>query len=50
MGNDAEGDRAIAAINGKELDGRALNVNEARPKAEGARGGGGGGGYGKKRW
>jgi cold-inducible RNA-binding protein len=48
MSNDAEGDRAIAALNGKDLDGRALNVNEARPKAE--RSGGGGGGYGKKRW
>jgi RNA recognition motif-containing protein len=49
MNNDGEGDRAISALNGKELDGRALNVNEARPKAE--RSGSGGGGYGqKKRW
>jgi cold-inducible RNA-binding protein len=48
MSNDSEGDRAIAALNGKDLDGRALNVNEARPKAE--RSGGGGGGYGQKRW
>jgi RNA recognition motif-containing protein len=48
MSNDGEGDRAIAALNGKDLDGRALNVNEARPKAE--RSGGGGGGFGKKRW
>src|SRR6266705_2428770 len=39
MSNNAEGDRAIAELNGRELDGRALNVNEARPKAE--RGGGG---------
>jgi cold-inducible RNA-binding protein len=49
MSNDGEGDRAIAALNGKDLDGRALNVNEARPKAERS-GGGGGGGFGKKRW
>ncbi len=37
-------DAAIAALNGKELDGRALTVNEARPREE--RAGGGGGGYG----
>jgi cold-inducible RNA-binding protein len=43
MSNDAEGNNAIAAINGRELGGRALNVNEARPKGSG--GGGGGGGY-----
>jgi cold-inducible RNA-binding protein len=47
MSNDGEGDRAIAALNGKDLDGRALNVNEARPKTERS---GGGGGFGKKRW
>jgi cold-inducible RNA-binding protein len=40
MSNASEADRAIAELNGRELDGRALNVNEARPKAE--RGGGGG--------
>jgi RNA recognition motif-containing protein len=34
-----EAERAIAALNGRELDGRALNINEARPKEE--RGGGG---------
>ena len=44
MSNDAEGNNAIAAINGRELGGRALNVNEARPKGSGG-GGGGGGGY-----
>jgi RNA recognition motif-containing protein len=43
MTNDAEAERAIAELNGRELDGRALNVNEARPKED--RGGGGGGGY-----
>ena len=47
MTNNAEGDRAIAAVNGKEVGGRALNVNEAKPKSEGAsRGGGGGRGSG----
>ena len=40
MSNDGEGERAIAALNGRELDGRALNINEARPKE--ARSGGGG--------
>jgi cold-inducible RNA-binding protein len=48
MRNDAEGDRAIAAVNGKEVGGRALNVNEAKPKSEGgSRGFGGGGGRGR---
>jgi cold-inducible RNA-binding protein len=37
---DAEGDRAIEVLSGKELNGRALTVNEARPKAERASGGG----------
>ena len=43
MSNDAEGNNAIAVINGQELGGRALNVNEARPKTSGGGGGGGGG-------
>ena len=42
MANDAEGEKAIAAINGQDLDGRTLNVNEARPKAERSGSGGGG--------
>ena len=42
MSNDDEAERAIAALNGANLDGRAINVNEARPKED--RGGGGGGG------
>ena len=46
MTNDAEGDRAIAAENGREVGGRTINVNEARPKSEGAGGGGGGRGRG----
>lgn len=40
MNNDGEGERAIAALNGRELDGRVLNINEARPKE--SRSGGGG--------
>ncbi len=50
MANDGEGDKAIAAINGTDLDGRTLNVNEARPKADRGSAGGGGGGFGRKRW
>ncbi len=45
MTSEAEADRAIAGLNGANLDGRALNVNEARPKTErkgGFHGGGGG--------
>jgi cold-inducible RNA-binding protein len=40
---------AIAGMNGKELKGRALNVNEARPRTDDRRGGGGGGGGGAGR-
>src|SRR5450432_270878 len=36
---------AVAALNGKNVDGRDLTVNEARPREERAPGGGGGGGY-----
>ena len=51
MTNDSEGTAAINALNGRDLDGRTLNVNEARPKAErGFAGGGGGGGGRKQRW
>ncbi len=55
MSSDAEGQAAISGLNGKELKGRELNVNEARPRTESFRGGstggfgggqGGGGGYG----
>ena len=45
MGSDAEAQAAIAALNGQENGGRALTVNEAKPK-ESRSGGGGGGGYG----
>jgi len=45
MASKAEGQSAIDGLNGKELKGRALNVNEARPRTEsrGSRGGYGGG-------
>ncbi|HZU38962.1 MAG TPA: RNA-binding protein [Gemmataceae bacterium] len=48
MGSDQEAQAAIQALNGKEIEGRALTVNEARPKTEGGGGGGRGGrgGYG----
>jgi len=49
----AEAERAIAELNGRDLDGRTLNINEARPKEDrgfggggNRRGGGGGGGFG----
>ena len=44
MASDAEAQAAIAAMNGQEHGGRALTVNEARPKENRAGGGGGGGG------
>src|SRR3954467_5953739 len=44
MGSDQEAQAAIAALNGQEVDGRALTVNEAKPKEDRPRGGGGGGG------
>ena len=46
MGSDQEAQAAIAALSGKEHDGRALTVNEARPKSEGGGRGGSGGGRG----
>jgi RNA recognition motif-containing protein len=56
MNNDAEARAAIESLNGTELDGRTITVNEARPKTNagggGGRGGprGGGGGGGRNRW
>jgi len=50
MSVNADADRAIAELNGRELDGRALNVNEARPKPERSFGGGGGGRQRNNRW
>ncbi len=45
MGSKEEGMAAIAGLNGKEMHGNVLNVNEARPRGEGG-GGGGRGGFG----
>ena len=59
MNNDTEARAAIESLNGTELDGRTITVNEAKPKANagggggrgGPRGGGGGGGGSRgKRW
>lgn len=44
MPNQGEAEAAIAAVNGQDIEGRKLNVNEARPKT------GGGGGGGRGRW
>src|SRR5580700_12239268 len=44
--DDAEAEKVIAALNGREFLGRALVVNEARPQREGGGGGGGRGGHG----
>ncbi len=48
MGSDQEAQAAINALNGKDMDGRALTVNEAKPREDrgGRSGGGGRGGYG----
>jgi RNA recognition motif-containing protein len=51
MKSDQEAQAAMTGLNGKEVEGRALTVNEARPKTEGGGGGrggrgGSGGGYG----
>lgn len=57
MSDDSQAKAAIEATNGQEIDGRTLNVNEARPKVAGGGGGGGGGnrrggsgGGGRPRW
>ena len=46
MGSESEAQAAIAALSGKEHDGRPLTVNEAKPREPRAGGGGGGGGGG----
>ena len=48
MTNRNEANNAIGGLNGAELDGRAINVNEARPREE--RGGNGGGNGRQRRW
>jgi cold-inducible RNA-binding protein len=56
MNSNEDGEKAIAALNGSQIGGRTINVNEARPKAERVGGGGGGrerghGGGGRRdRW
>jgi cold-inducible RNA-binding protein len=59
MANNEDGEKAIAALNGTQVGGRTVNVNEARPKTEraggggrdrGDRGGHGGGGGRRDRW
>lgn len=59
MSNRNEAEAAMSSLNGSDLHGRTLSVNEARPKADGPRGGGGGfnrsggrggGGFKKSRW
>ena len=47
MSNNAEAEKAIGALNGREVEGRTLNVNEARPKEDRSSRGGG---FGRKRW
>lgn len=57
MANDEQGRAAIEKLNGTEVDGRTIVVNEARPRTEGGgggggfkrRGGGGGGGFDRRR-
>lgn len=50
MTSNEDGEKAIAALNGSQIGGRTINVNEARPKTERAGGGGGyGGGGGRDR-
>lgn len=46
MANDAEGNAAIEALNGTDMKGRPVRINEARPRTDG--GGGGGGGRGPR--
>lgn len=52
MSNDAEAEQAMSALNGRDIDGRTLNVNEARPKTDRGFGGGnrGGGQHRTNRW
>ena len=49
MGTKEEAEAAIHGMNGADMDGRSLTVNEARPRESRPDGGGGGGGYGRDR-
>ena len=44
MASNEDGEKAITSLNGSQVGGRTINVNEARPKTERSGGGGGGGG------
>jgi RNA recognition motif-containing protein len=48
MSSSGEAQKAISALNGTQMDGRTLTVNEAKPQARRDGGGGGGGGYGNR--
>ena len=50
MSSDSEAQKAIQELNGTEIDGREIKVNEAKPKAPRGGGGGGGGGGRGNRW
>ena len=52
MSSKEEAQAAISALDGKEVDGRNLKVNEAKPRENRSGGGGGGGGFGggRNRW
>ena len=50
MPSQEEAQAAIAGLNGKDLKGRELKVNEARPREDRRGGGGGGGGRNKRNW
>jgi cold-inducible RNA-binding protein len=49
MANDAEAQKAIAELNGKDFKGRSMTINQARPREEGGGFGRGGGGFGGDR-
>jgi RNA recognition motif-containing protein len=48
MPSKSEADAAMTGLNGREVDGKSLTVNEARPRSNDRRGGGGGGGFNRR--
>ena len=50
MSSQSEAEEAIQKLNGTDLEGRNITVNEAKPRQPRSGGGGGGGGYGRNRW